>query len=135
MGWIKTDEPKAMTEGLSELDSSNGAEGIENESVKSKLWTRGGPLLPLGSSSLNSLLSLCCRKRRPFHGSCAHVNPDSTNEKIRREELEQVADKNLILYIASILKWTGRCQAEMDKTALKYQKIKVAVAYISDKTS
>ena len=63
------------------------------------------------------------------------MNPDSTNEKIRREELEQVADKNLILYIASILKWTGRCQTEMDKTALKYQKIKVAVAYISDKTS
>ena len=35
MGWIKTDEPKAITKGLSEFDSSNGAEGIENESVKS----------------------------------------------------------------------------------------------------
>jgi len=35
----------------------------------------------------------------PFHGSCAHVNPDSTNEKIERKALEQVADKNLILYI------------------------------------
>lgn len=38
MGWIKTDEPKAITKGLSEFDSSNGAEGIENESVKIKLW-------------------------------------------------------------------------------------------------
>jgi len=27
------------------------------------------------------------------------VNPDSTNEKIERKALEQVADKNLILYI------------------------------------
>jgi hypothetical protein len=36
MGWIKTDEPKAITKGLSDhFHVSNGAEGIESESLKS----------------------------------------------------------------------------------------------------
>jgi len=47
---------------------------------------------------------------------CAHViNPDSTNEKIKREQHKQVVDKNLTEYIASVPKLRGRCQAEMDK--------------------
>jgi hypothetical protein len=65
MGWIKTDEPKAITKGLSEFDSSNGAAGIENESVKIKLWIgRAEDLCYLWGQAVHSLLSLCCRKRR-----------------------------------------------------------------------
>ncbi|CAK7350382.1 unnamed protein product [Dovyalis caffra] len=46
---------------------------------------------------------------------CDHVNPDSTNEKIKRKKFQQLVDKNLMEYIASVPKLRGRCQTEMDK--------------------